>query len=226
MSASPATADARERARLRARLVQPTAEAARSLLGCVLVRRSGAATRAVRIVETEAYLGAEDPAAHAFAGRTPRTEPLFGPAGTVYVYLVYGIHHCLNLAVDRDGFPGCVLIRAAEPLPGSGLHARACTGPGRLCRALDIDATLSGRHLFEEDPPLTLREGRAPARVVVAPRVGIRRAADRPLRFCDAGSPAVSRPWPAGVSFGPSKATSAPPGARRPRRQQTRREGR
>ena len=208
------------------RLRQPTVEAARALLGCVLVRRYGRLERAVRIVETEAYLGPEDPASHAFAGRTPRTEPLFGPAGTVYVYLVYGMHHCLNLAVDREGFPGCVLIRAAEPLPGSGLLARTCAGPGRLCRALGIDTSLSGRHLFEDDPPLTLREGHAPARVVVAPRVGIRHAADRPLRFCDAGSPAVSRPWPAGVSFGPSKATSAPPGARRPRRQQTRREGR
>ena len=225
MKASSAIADVRERARLRARLLQPTAEAARSLLGCVLVRRSGSAARAARIVETEAYLGPEDPASHAFAGRTLRTEPLFGPAGTVYVYLVYGMHHCLNLAVDREGFPGCVLIRAAEPLPGSGLAALACIGPGRLCRALDIDTTLSGRHLFEDDPPLTLREGRAPARVVVAPRVGIRRAADRPLRFCDATSAAVSRPWPAGVSFGPSTATWAPPGARRLTKQ-TRREGR
>ena len=226
MSDPSATAGARERARLRARLLQPTAEAARSLLGCVLVRRESGRARAVRIVETEAYLGPEDPAAHTVAGRTRRTEPLFGPAGTVYVYLVYGMHSCLNLAVDRDGFPGCVLIRAAEPLDGSGLAAGACVGPGRLCRALGIDRALSGRHLFEDDPPLTLREGTPPARVVVGPRVGIRRAAERPLRFCDAESPAVSRPWPAGVSFGPSKATSAPPGARRPRRQQTRREGR
>jgi len=225
VSAASAAAGPRERARLRARLLQPTAEAARSLLGCVLVRRCGAASIAVRIVETEAYLGPEDPAAHTFAGRTRRTEPLFGPAGTVYVYLVYGLHHCLNLAVDRGGFPGCVLIRAAEPLPGSGLHPGACVGPGRLCRALDIDTSLSGRRLFEDDPPLTLREGPAPARVVVAPRVGIRHAADRPLRFCDAASAAVSRPWPAGVSFGPSKATSAPPGARRPTKP-VRREGR
>jgi DNA-3-methyladenine glycosylase len=191
----------RERARLRERLRSPTVEAARALLGCVLVRRSRGVERAVRIVETEAYLGAADPAAHAFAGRTPRTEPLFGPAGTIYVYLVYGVHHCLNVAVDRDGFPGCALIRAAEPLPGSGLAAGSCSGPGRLCRALGIDTSLSGRHLFEADSPLTLREGTAPARVVAAPRVGIRRAAERRLRFCDAGSRAVSRPWPAGVSF-------------------------
>jgi DNA-3-methyladenine glycosylase len=127
---------------------------------------------------------------------------------------VYGIHHCLNLAVDRDGFPGCVLIRAAEPLPGSGLADDACRGPGRLCHALGIDTSLSGRHLFEDDPPLTLREGGAPARVVVAPRVGIRQAVDRRLRFCDATSGAVSRPWPAGVSFRGSAEIPAPPGAR------------
>jgi DNA-3-methyladenine glycosylase len=189
------------------------------------VRRAGGAARAVRIVETEAYLGQEDPAAHAYAGRTRRTEPLFGPPGTVYVYFVYGMHHCLNLAVDREGVPGCVLVRAAEPLPGSGLAPLACCGPARLCRALGIDTSLSGHHLFEDDPPLTLREGTPPSRVVVAPRVGIRRAATRLLRFCDAASAAISRPWPAGVSFGPSTATSAPPGARRANKP-TRRQGR
>jgi DNA-3-methyladenine glycosylase len=205
----------REAARLRARLAAPTVEAARGLLGCVLVRRERGHVCAVRIVETEAYLGPEDPAAHAFSGRTPRTEPLFGPPGTVYVYFVYGMHHCLNLAVDRDGFPGCVLVRAAEPLAGSALAPDACRGPGRLCRALGIDTSLSGRHLFEADPPLTLREGEPPARVVVAPRVGLRRAADRLLRFCDAASAAVSPPMPAGVSFEASRTPPATPGARR-----------
>jgi len=154
-----------------------------------------------RIVETEAYLGAEDPAAHSFAGRTPRTEPLWGEPGTVYVYFVYGLHHCLNLAVDREGFPGCVLVRAAEPLAGSGLAPDACRGPGRLCRALAIDARLSGRHLFEPEWALTLREGPPPFRVGVARRVGITRAARRLLRFYDASSRAVSSPRPAGVSF-------------------------
>jgi DNA-3-methyladenine glycosylase len=210
----------RERARLRARLAAPTVDAARALLGCVLVRRGGPRTLAARIVETEAYLGPEDPAAHAYSGRTPRTEPLYGPPGTLYVYLVYGMHHCLNLAVDRDGFPGCVLVRAAEPLAGSGLAADACRGPGRLCRALGIDLSLSGRHLFEAHPPLTLREGERPARVVVAPRVGLRRAAERLLRFCDAASAAVSRPVPAGVSF---ERPRTPPATAVARRAATRR---
>lgn len=182
-------------------LALPTVEAARSLIGCVLVRRLGARLLSARIVETEAYLGGDDPAAHAFAGRTPRTEPLWGPPGTIYVYLVYGMHYCLNLAVDREGFPGCVLVRAAEPLPGTGLASGACRGPGRLCRALGIDTRLSGRHLFERTWALTLREGEPPARLTVAPRVGITKATERPLRFFDAASAAVSMPQPAGVSF-------------------------
>jgi DNA-3-methyladenine glycosylase len=146
----------------------------------------------VRIVETEAYLGGADPAAHAARGRTPRTEPLWGPPGTVYVYFIYGMYHCLNLVVDRVEVPGCVLVRAAEPLERSGLDPLACRGPGRLCRALGIDTRLSGRHLFERDPPLTLREGAPPARVAVSPRIGIRHARTRPLRFYDAESVAVS----------------------------------
>lgn len=181
-----------ERSRLLAGLAQPPVEAARFLLGKLLVRRGRGRLLSARIVETEAYLGERDRAAHAYRGRTPRTEPLFGPPGTLYVYFVYGVHHCLNLAVDREGVPGCVLIRAAEPLPGSGLATDACRGPGRLCRSLGIDVRLSGRHLFEPKAPLSLREGEPPARVAVSRRVGIRHAASRPLRFFDATSAAVS----------------------------------
>jgi DNA-3-methyladenine glycosylase len=146
----------------------------------------------VRIVETEAYLGHGDPAAHVFRGRTRRTEPLWGEPGTLYVYLVYGVHHCLNLAVDDPETPGCVLIRAAQPLPGAGLAPDSCRGPGRLCRSLDIARELSGRHVFEGDPPLTLREGARPRHVTSSPRVGIRHATTRRLRFFDPDSRAVS----------------------------------
>ena len=191
-----------DRARLRALLSRPAADAARGLIGCVLVRHAHGRTLAARIVEAEAYLGADDPAAHVFRGRTPRTTPLFGPPGTVYVYLVYGLHHCLNLAVDGPGRPGCVLVRAAEPLPGSDLAIAACRGPGRLCRALSIDTRLSGRHLFERGAPLTLREGRPPRRVAVSRRIGIRHAAERRLRFYDPESPAVSACRHAGISSG------------------------
>ena len=201
MVALVGAAGARERSRLLRLLGRPTVEAARALLGCVLVRRFGERVLRARIVETEAYLGPEDPAAHSYAGRTPRTEPLWGPPGTVYVYFVYGMHHCLNIAVDREGFPGCVLVRAAEPLAQDGLAAGDCRGPGRLCRALGIDTRLTGRHLFETDWALTLRAGDPPPRVSEAPRVGITKAAERLLRFYDPDSRAVSAPRPAGVSF-------------------------
>jgi DNA-3-methyladenine glycosylase len=158
-----------------------------------LVRWSGPKLLRVRIVETEAYLAQGDPAAHVHRGRTPRNAPLFGPPGTLYVYFVYGMHHCLNLAVDREGVAGCVLIRAAEPLDDS-LPPGACRGPGRLCRSLELDTGHSGRHLFEPGARLTLREGEPPVRIAVSPRIGIRHAAERPLRFFDAGSPAVSGP--------------------------------
>jgi DNA-3-methyladenine glycosylase len=190
----------RERARLEALLLRPAPEAARGLIGQILVRLGPGGVQAVRIVETEAYLGADDPAAHASRGRTPRTEPLWGPVGTLYVYFIYGMHHCLNLAVDRPGVPGCVLIRAAEPLPGTALPALACRGPGRLCRALGIDRTLSGRRLFEAAPLVTLREGSGPRRVGTSPRVGIRHATERRLRFFDPERPAVSSGRRGGVT--------------------------
>ena len=181
-----------ERRRLVALLARPPAEAAPQLLGHVLVRRVGRRAVAARIVEVEAYLGDGDPAAHACRGRTPRTEPLFGAPGTLYVYFIYGMHHCLNLAVDLAGVPGCVLVRALEPLPGQDLSPTALAGPGRLCRALGLDTRHSGRHLFDRALGLTLREGEAPPRVAVSRRIGIRKAAARPLRFFDPSSAALS----------------------------------
>ena len=182
-----------ERKRLLAGLGGPPVEAARFLLGKILVRRAGRATLAARIVETEAYLGVDDPAAHAYGGRrTRRTEPLWGPPGTIYVYFVYGMHHCLNVSVEREGVPGCVLIRAAEAM--GGLALGSLRGPGRLCRTLRLDTSDSGRYLFDPASRLTLREGPPPAAIGVSPRVGIRHAADRPLRFFDADSREVTSP--------------------------------
>jgi DNA-3-methyladenine glycosylase len=180
----------------------------------VLVRRLRGRKLEARIVEAEAYLGVGDPAAHVHRGRTPRTAPLFGRPGTLYVYFVYGMHHCLNLAVDAPGMPGCVLIRAAEPLRGSGLLPTALSGPGRLCRTLEIDTRLSGRHLFEAGAPLTLRAGARPGRVAVSRRVGIRKAAERRLRFFDPASPAVSAHRGAGISSGSGRRRAARPRAR------------
>jgi DNA-3-methyladenine glycosylase len=179
--------------RLLSRLNRPAAEAARLLLGQVLVRVQGRRRMACRIVETEAYLGEKDPAAHAFRGRTPRTAPLWGPPGTLYVYFIYGMYHCLNIVVDRDRVPGCVLIRAAEPLEGSGLGPESCRGPGRLCRTLGISVDDSERSLFEPGSRLYLREGEAPFEAGVSGRVGVRLAPDWPLRFFDPESGAVSK---------------------------------
>ena len=181
-----------ERARLDAGLAQPPPAAARFLLGQVLVRRRDRRVFAARIVETEAYLGRGDPAAHAFRGRTARTEPLWGRPGTIYVYFIYGMHHCLNLAVEREGAAGCVLIRSAESI--AGLEPGSCRGPGRLARAFGLDTTDSGAHVFDRRSRLYLREGTPPARVGVTPRIGIRMAAERKLRFFDRESADVSGP--------------------------------
>jgi DNA-3-methyladenine glycosylase len=185
-----------ERRRLVELLSRPPEDAARGLLGQVLVRRParrGGSAWAARIVETEAYLGTHDPAAHASHGRTRRTEPLWGAPGTAYVYLIYGVHHCLNIAVQPEGVPGCVLLRAAEPIPGGGLPRDACRGPGRLCRTLRLDLGDSGASLFDPGARLWLRLGTPPTRIGVSARVGIRHAADWPQRFFDLDSPAVSR---------------------------------
>jgi DNA-3-methyladenine glycosylase len=180
---------------------------ARALLGKLIVRRDGPELSAGRIVETEAYFGLDDPAAHSFAGRTARTEVLFGPPGHAYVYLIYGMYYCLNVSCEPAGRAGCVLIRALEPVAGlarmaelRGLTPDArpallASGPGRLCQALGItrlahngvDVTDAGSSLVFTD------DDSAPAEVVVGPRIGIRKAVDRPARFCVAGSAFVSR---------------------------------
>jgi DNA-3-methyladenine glycosylase len=164
-------------------------EVAPRLLGSVLTLGGVS----VRLTEVEAYAGPDDPGSHAFRGRTARNAVMFGPPGRLYVYFIYGMHHCLNVTVDAEGVAGCVLIRAAEPLPGSDLTPLDLRGPGRLCRALAIDTRLSGTSVFTRGGPLGLRAGPAPARTGVSPRVGIRLAADLPLRFYDADSAAVSR---------------------------------
>lgn len=180
-----------------------TREIARALLGQILVH----GTTAGRIVETEAYLGVSDRACHAWGGRrTPRLEPLYGPPGHAYIYLIYGMYHCLNVVTKPAGQPECVLIRALEPLAGleamaerSGgklLPAQLCAGPGRLCRALELDRSLSGVNLLAGD--FFLAEGRGvPAELIgSSPRIGVDYAGkdkDRPWRYYVKGSPFVSR---------------------------------
>ncbi len=183
---------------------------ARSLLGKLLVRRlPGEPTPLTgRIVETEAYFGDGDEAAHAFAGRTARNAVLWGEPGHAYVYFIYGMHSCLNVACEPAGRAGCVLIRALEPVAARaamarlrGLPADAAPklltgGPGRLCRALDISrAGQNGADLLDPKGALHLAEDDfKPGPVLVTPRIGIRKATERPLRFLLAGNPCVSGP--------------------------------
>ncbi len=180
---------------------------ARGLLGKRLVRRLRGVRLVGRIVEVEAYFGTGDPAAHTFSGKTLRNEVLFGPPGFAYVYFIYGMYFCLNISCEPDGQPGGVLLRALEPLGGLRTMARLrglesaqnprllTSGPGRLCQALGIDReTHNGIDVTSGHSGLHVEDdGFIPAQIVTSPRVGIRKAADLPLRFTIAGNRFVSR---------------------------------
>ena len=176
-------------------------EVARELIGCTVAVGGAAGI----IVETEAY-DATDPACHAYIGRTPRNEVLFGEPGRAYVYLSYGIHSLLNFVAEPEGSAAAVLIRALEPSEGRELMRERrgrdeleelCSGPGKLTDALGVGLDLNGADLIA--PPFELL---APERgwngpdVVAGTRIGITKAAERPWRYCAAGSRFVSRPWP------------------------------
>ena len=163
---------------------------ARELLGKSIVLGD----RAGRIVETEAYLdrnehGEVDLAAHSSKGLTPRTRVIYGPPGHAYVYLIYGMYDCLNLVCEAAGKPGCVLIRALEPLRG--LDGVAANGPGKLTRAMGIDRTLNGSDVTL-GPLTVVDEGAGDFAVEVSRRIGIRHCVDWPLRFYIRDSPFVS----------------------------------
>lgn len=170
-----------------------TEQVSRELLGCVLECTSARGKASGIIVETEAYIGEHDPACHAAAGRTMRTAPLYGRPGTAYVYFIYGMYWCVNAVTRAEGLPSAVLIRALEPLAGVELmrarRVRAKTdreltnGPGKLCIALGIGRAHNGASL--QRGPIVIREGErvADSEVVVASRVGIKKAADWPLRW-------------------------------------------
>ena len=182
---------------------------ARELLGKVLVRQSDDGLLTARIVEVEAYLGKSDPAAHAAAGHTSRNSVLFGPPGHAYVYFIYGNHYCLNVSCEREGKAGCVLFRALEPLLGLEQMARArgveicsprdlprlTSGPGRLAEAFGITRTRdNGGDLTSPSSSLWIGDTHfRAAGIRVTPRIGISKAADRPLRYLLGGNPFVSK---------------------------------
>jgi len=178
---------------------RPATDVARALLGTVLVH----GTTSGRIVETEAYLGLQDRAAHSWRGITPRTRVMFGPPGHAYVYLIYGMYECLNVVAEPEGSPGCVLIRALEPLegiprmkrrrPGARGIEDLANGPGKLTLALGITRRENGADFTHG--PLTIHPAASPEKIEigVSPRIGIKHCADWPLRFFIQGNRFVSR---------------------------------
>ncbi len=178
---------------------RPAVQVARGLLGKVLVHGPAAGI----IVETEAYLGLDDLAAHASRGMTNRTRVLFGPPGHAYVYFIYGMYECLNIVAEPEGRPGCVLIRALEPVTGLELMQRRrpaarrpedlASGPGKLTLAMGITRAHYGVDLTRGS--LVVREPAEPRKIEieVTPRIGIRECADWPLRFVIKGNRFVSK---------------------------------
>ena len=175
---------------------------ARDLLGRVLFYKTPEGLLAGRVVETEAYTGAADPASHAFRGPTARNAVMFGPAGHAYVYFTYGMHYCLNVTAEAPGTAGAVLLRALEPLAGvemmrargdHGPESRLLSGPGKIGRAFGLSLDDNGRDFTRG--PLGLAAGTpVPTReVAISRRIGISRAVDLPYRFAVASSRSVSK---------------------------------
>lgn len=171
-----------------------TIEVAHELLGMHLVHRVEGVERIGRIVEVEAYLGPRDLAAHSARGLTPRTRVMFGPPGYAYVYLIYGMHWCMNVVTQEEGKASAVLLRAVEPV--AGIEART-QGPGLLCKAMGIDGRRNGHDLLSDELFIRRPAKRAgPIAIVKRPRIGVDYAghwARRLLRFYVQGSPYVSR---------------------------------
>jgi DNA-3-methyladenine glycosylase len=182
---------------------RPSVEVAADLLGMLLTHDSAAGRVAGRIVEVEAYQGPEDLAAHSARGRTPRNAVMFGPAGHLYVYLVYGLHHCANVVCGPGAKPEAVLLRAAQIVQGEVVTrqrrgdvpaTRLAAGPGNLGAAFGLDRSLNGADLLTG--PVRLAPGEAPTQIARSPRVGVAYAGDwanRPLRFSIADDPYRSR---------------------------------
>lgn len=184
---------------------RPTELVARELLGAILEHKSEDGVASGRIVETEAYLGPDDPACHAVAGRTERTWHLHGPPGVAYVYFVYGVHWCFNAVTREEGHGSAVLVRAIEPVGGLSLmrtrrgarrDVDLTSGPGKLCQALGIDGALDGTRLDRGSLRILAGPPVDEAGVDVTPRIGITRAAEWPLRWLVRGNPYVSQGRP------------------------------
>jgi DNA-3-methyladenine glycosylase len=182
---------------------RPSEAVARALLGAIVVSRVRGVVTAGRIVETEAYLGRDDPASHGYRlRRHAQNQALYGAAGSWYVYRSYGVHWCANLVCHPPGFGAAVLLRALEPLEGlpgmqrrrgAALAGALCSGPGKLCQALGITRLLDGTAMRRSSVRIFAPRAGWREDIVVTPRIGISKAADWPLRFVVDGSPWASR---------------------------------
>jgi DNA-3-methyladenine glycosylase len=184
----------RERRLARPFYDRDTVLVARELLGKLLVHVDGPLERVGRIVEVEAYLGVHDLAAHSSRGLTPRTQPMFGPPGHAYVYLIYGMHHCMNVVTEPEGHASAVLLRAVEPVQ----HITDRTqGPGLVCRAMGIDRRLNAHDLVSDNFFIAAPVEDSHFSISKGPRIGVgyaRHWARRHLRFHIRNNPFVSRP--------------------------------
>ncbi|MDL5156957.1 DNA-3-methyladenine glycosylase [Actinomycetospora termitidis] len=194
----------------RSELAVDPLDAARFLLGCELVADTPEGDVRVRLVEVEAYRGEDDPGSHCYRGRTPRNDVMWGPAGHLYVYFVYGMHFCANVVALDDGRPGAVLVRAGEVLSDRSLaHVRRPTargrdaelakGPARLCTLLGLAREHNGVDVLDPQAPVRLERGTAVPDEAVrrGPRVGVAVGQERPWRLWVDGSSAVT-PYKAG----------------------------
>lgn len=187
------------------------------LIGRLLVSDLPAGRVSGRVVEVEAYCGFSDPASHAFRGETPRNAVMFGPAGHLYVYFSYGMHHCANVVCEASGSPGAVLLRAVQPTEGSelmaarrgGVAARLlCRGPGRLAQAFGIDLSLNGSDLVS-GPVSVWGPARVRGAVAASRRIGISKATEQLWRFYEPG------PWASPLRSGPRSGAVGPDGMMR-----------
>ena len=182
--------------------LQPCLTVARELIGKVLVRKKGRQVYSGIIVETEAYLGSADAASHSYRGKTSRNEQMFGEGGVIYVYFTYGAHFCMNVVTATAGTAHAVLIRAVEPVEGISRMMKnrgtediynLCSGPGKLCSAMEIDLKQNGAVIGGGVINIIEPENIVKRKVIRTKRIGITKNADKLYRFIDSGSPFVSR---------------------------------
>ncbi len=183
--------------------LQPTLKVAKNLLGKIIVRKIGKEILAGKIVETEAYIGENDPACHAFGGMTPRNKIMYLLGGHAYVYFTYGMHYCFNVVTEREGFPSAVLIRAVEPIEGIDLMRKfrktddiynLTNGPAKFCQAFKIDKSLNGASLLGDEIFIIESSDNLNFKIGRSSRIGIKSGLDKKWRFFIIGNPFVSKP--------------------------------